>query len=134
MRIAALVIVSAALASAGAALAIGPPQPPQPSSTDSTKPSSTGLAGYVSRGPITPNCAPDDSCFRPARVTLRFSRQGRVLARAATLASGAYRIALRPGVYAVSVSASLGRLKPSVVRLPASGWRRVNFTLTTGIY
>jgi hypothetical protein len=64
---------------------------------------------------------------------LRFSRQGRFVARAATRSSGAYRIALAPGVYSVSVTAGFGRLTPSLVRLPANGWRRVNFTLTTGI-
>jgi hypothetical protein len=137
MRIVALGLVSAALALAGAALAIGPPQPPSPDGIATTVPlatSPTGLVGYVSRGPITPNCDAGDSCFRPARVTLRFSRQGRLVARAATRVSGAYRIALRPGVYSVSVAAGLGRLTPSIVRLPVNRWRRVNFTLTTGIY
>ena len=137
MRIAALAIVSAALVSAGVALATpGPPQPPQPVST-STQPlptSPTGLVGYVSRGPIAPRCAPGNSCYRPAQVTLRFSRQGSPVARAATRASGAYRIALAPGVYSVSVAARLGFLRPSLVRVPADRWKRVNFTLSTGIY
>jgi hypothetical protein len=137
MRIAALAFVSVALVSAGVALATpGPPQPPQPVSTSTTPTpiSPTGLVGYVSRGPITPNCAPGNSCFRPARVMLRFSRPGQLVTRAPTRVTGAYRIALAPGIYSVSVAAGLGRLKPSLVRVPADRWRHVNFTLGTGIY
>src|SRR6266540_3374279 len=104
MRIVALGLVSAALVAAGAALAIGPPQPPSPDGIattvkSATSPTPTGLFGHVSRGPTTPNCDANDPCFQPVQVTLRFSRQGRLVVRTATRVSGAYRIALRPGVY-----------------------------------
>jgi hypothetical protein len=134
MRIATLSIVFAALASAGSALAlIGPPQPPVP--TGQTVPSTgTGLIGYVSRGPVTPRCTPGRACFTPAHVTLRFGQQATIVARTATRTTGTYRIALKPGVYTVSVTAGLGRLRPSTVTVPATGWKRVNFVLTTGIY
>ncbi len=135
MRVpAATAIVLGVLASAGAASAIvGPPQPPQ---RPPTAPSATGLFGYVSRGPLSPRCVPPRPCFRPARVTLRFGRTGArvLLGRATTQASGAYRVALRPGVYSVTVAPGLGRVKPSLVVVPAGGWKRVVFILDTGIY
>ena len=127
MRVAAVALVLLAL-TAGVALAIGPPQPPQPGLT-----SPTGLVGYVSRGPIGLTCAPTATCFRPARVTLRFARGGVVLARAATRLTGAYRIGLRPGVYSVSAGVGLGLLRPAVVRVPAAGWKTVNFIVATSL-
>ena len=71
-----------------------------------------------------------------ARVTLRFGRSGSnaLLGRATTRAAGDFRVALRPGVYTVTVTPSLGRLRPSLVRVPATGWKRIVFVIDTGIY
>jgi hypothetical protein len=138
MRIAILSAISLGLVAAGAALAVGPPQPPQPATTTAQTVGApaveSGLYGYVRRGPVTPTCAPGDACFRPARVTLRFTRAGALVATAATRATGRYRVALAPGLYTVSVPRSQGLLKPGVVRVAAESWRRVIFVLSTGIY
>lgn len=136
MRIATLAIVSAALASGGSAFAIGPPRPPQPPPGPPLPASGTGLIGYVSRGPVSPVCRVSMPCFRPAQVTLRFGRRLAVAVRVSTRPTGGYRVALKPGIYTVSVAGTgrLGRLRPSTVTVPASGWKRVNFVLSTGIY
>jgi hypothetical protein len=131
------IAIAAALASAGAALAIEPPQPPIPTetTTTATAPPASGLVGYVSRGPVRPLCRPTESCYRPARVTLQFRPAGRPAVQITTRATGAYRVSLAPGLYTVWVRlVGLQRLKPSVVHVPASGFRRVDFVLGTGIY
>jgi hypothetical protein len=130
------IVIAAALASAGAALAIEPPQPPIPAETTTVAATQTsGLLGYVSRGPVRPLCRPTESCYRPARVTLQFRPAGSPAVQTATRATGAYRVSLAPGLYTVWVRlAGLQRLKPSVVRVPATGFRRVDFVLGTGIY
>ena len=138
MRVATLAIVCAALASGSSALAIGPPRPPQPppGPPQPLPASGTGLIGYVSRGPVSPVCRVGVPCFRPAQVTLRFGRRQAVAVRISTRPTGGYRVALKPGIYTVSVAGTgrLGRLRPSAVTVPASGWKRVNFVLSTGIY
>jgi hypothetical protein len=132
-RLVALGLLVGVLLFAGSVRATpGPPQPPQPLPTTTT--SSTGLVGYVARGPLAPTCHPFQPCFRPARVVLRFARDGVVKATAATRVSGSYRVALAPGVYTVSVAARAGRLKQSTVRVPTDRWHHVNFVLSTGIY
>jgi hypothetical protein len=138
VRIATLAIVAAALASGSGALAIGPPRPPQPppAPPQPLPASGTGLIGYVSRGPVSPVCRVGVPCFRPAQVILRFGRRQAVAVRVSTRPTGVYRVVLKPGTYTVSVAGAgrLGRLRPSVVTVPASGWKRVNFVLSTGIY
>jgi hypothetical protein len=134
MRLATLAIVVAALMPGSAAFAIGPPRPPQPGPLPPLPTTGTGVAGHVSRGSVTPICRVRQLCYRPARVTLTFGRHSAATVRVATLSTGEFRIALKPGVYTVSVASGLGRLMPSTVTVPASGWRRVNFVLSTGIY
>jgi hypothetical protein len=136
MRLATFAIVCAMLASGGVASAIGPPRPPQPppGPTQPLPASGTGLIGYVSRGPVSPICRPGVSCFRPAQVTLRFGRRKAVAVRVSTRPTGTYRVALKPGIYAVSAGTGVARLRPAIVTVPTSGWRRVNFVLSTGIY
>ena len=131
MHIAAMAALSAAFPSLAI---IGPPQPPQP---PPSAPSATGLSGYVGQGPLGPHCVPPSPCFRPMpRVTLRFGRTGRnvLLGRATTRAAGDFRVALRPGVYSVTMTPSLGHIRPSLVRVPSTGWKRVVFVIDTGIY
>jgi hypothetical protein len=140
-----LVAVAAVLAlggsGAGVALAITkPPQPPEPGTAPTptvTAPSvefGSGLFGHVSRGPTAPNCAPTDPCFRPARVALQFWRLGKLRVLVATKATGKYRIDLPAGRYTVRIRRDLGVIKPSTVRVPADGFKRVDFTVSTGIY
>jgi hypothetical protein len=137
VRIATLAIVCAALTSASGALAIGPPRPhqPPPAPPQPLPASGTGLIGSVSRGPVSPICRVNVPCYRSAQVTLRFGRHDAVAVRVATRSTGTYRVALKPGLYTVSAGTTgLARLRPSVVTVPASGWKRVNFVLSTGIY
>jgi hypothetical protein len=99
--------------------------------------SSSGLRGLVTRGPIVPVCAAEQPCDEPAKnVTLVFSRDGRVVRRATTNEKGRYRVALAPGVYAVRLKTrqSIGRgLEPTRARVVANRFRRVDFSIDTGI-
>jgi hypothetical protein len=119
MRALAVLAVAVAASSAGA----------------TTTPS--GLRGLVTRGPIVPVCAAGQPCDAPAKnVTLVFSRYGRVVRRATTNDHGRYRVRLAPGLYAVrlQVKQQIGRgLQPVRARVVASRFRRVDFSIDTGI-
>lgn len=95
--------------------------------------SASGLHGTVLIYPASPTCQPGTSCTRPAaHALLRFSRGGTVVARVRTDGRGRYRIALRPRIYRVT-SANGAALKPARVTVAAGRFRRVTFTLDTGI-
>ena len=103
--------------------------------------SSSGLRGIVMRGPIAPVCAVDQPCDAPAKdVTLVFSRNGEVVRRTTTNDKGRYRVALAPGLYSVRLGKAQrqvqrigGGLQPTRVRVLADRFRRVDFTIDTGI-
>ena len=96
----------------------------------------TGLYGTVHRGPITPVCGVDVPCDEPANATLIFSRAGKTIGRVHTRADGSYRIQLRPGRYSVrtnSPSLFERRPNPATATVPRVGYRRINFSIDTGI-
>ena len=99
--------------------------------------SQSGLRGLVTRGPIVPVCAAEQPCDAPAKnVTLVFSRYGRVVRRATTNDQGRYRVRLAPGLYAVrlQVKQQIGRgLQPERARVARNRFRRVDFSIDTGI-
>jgi hypothetical protein len=105
-----------------------------PPSVSAGEPSS-GLAGRVLRGPVSPVCVTTRPCQVGASVILAFSRTGALVAKVKSTRSGDYRIALAPGVYTVSLAlrAPLWRLSPRTVRVPAGRYARVNFLIDTGI-
>lgn len=121
MRIAVLLCAGAVAASGGVAAAQ----------------SDTGLYGRVVIYPALPVCQQGVSCSRPAgHVVLRFWRDGRRVAAVRTNANGTFRLALRPGTYAVtSPAARLKRpgLHPGKATVPRGRFARVNFTLDVGI-
>jgi hypothetical protein len=116
------------LAALAAALAVS-------SAGAATKPS--GLRGLVTRGPLVPVCAVGQPCEGPAKnVTLAFVRNGRVARRTTTSELGRYRVQLAPGLYAVrlQVRQRIGRgLQPTRVRVVSGRFRRVDFSIDTGI-
>jgi hypothetical protein len=96
----------------------------------------SGLRGLVTRGPVQPVCRGTGSCDEPAvGVTLRFSRSGRVVARATTNRKGWYSVQLRPGRYSVRTN----RRGPEAIPLPAGvtvprgRTARRDFSLDTGL-
>jgi Carboxypeptidase regulatory-like domain len=98
--------------------------------------SASGLYGTVREGPIRPVCRANTSCDRPAvNLRLRFVRNGMTVAAVRTDGSGRYRVALRPGRYAVrAAAAGLGSIvEPSQVTVPAARYARVNLYRDTGI-
>jgi hypothetical protein len=108
---------------------------PAVSARNGTAKSASGLFGIVSRGPTKPVCEVNASCTAPAKVTLIFSRRGHEVARTHTGLSGAYRISLAAGSYAVSTTLPVfGRVPdPATVRVAKSRFREVDFMLDTGI-
>ena len=97
----------------------------------------SGLRGFVTRGPIVPVCTVEQPCDGPAKnVTLAFVRNGHVVGRTTTNELGRYRVALAPGLYAVrlQVKQRIGRgLQPTRARVVANRFRRVDFSIDTGI-
>lgn len=99
--------------------------------------SSTGLHGFVLRGPIKPVCRTDEPCKGPAagaRVT--FTSDGGAVFSTLTRATGFYRITVPPGAYAVRVRGTRtgrGIPTPRRVRVRAGADGRVDFFVDTGI-
>ena len=97
----------------------------------------SGLRGVVTRGPIMPVCMVDQPCDEPAaNVRLVFLRNGVVVSRARTGATGWYRVALAPGRYAVRLPGkpAMGRIvKPQTARVFRGRYSRVDFSIDTGI-
>ena len=116
-----LLVVCAAAGSAGAGASTNP----------------SGLWGMVKRGPITPVCVAEQPCYAPAKgVTLVFVRGGVVVRRATTNDLGRYRVRLAAGTYFVRLPQrpAIGRdLQPVRARVRAGGYRRVDFSIDTGI-
>jgi hypothetical protein len=100
-------------------------------------PASSGLHGIVTRGPIVPVCVAEQPCSAPAKnVTLLFSRNGRVIARARTDLAGRYHLRLRPGSYGVALTTTprIGRgLEPDHARVRTGRYVRLDFSIDTGI-
>lgn len=96
-----------------------------------------GLHGIVTRGPTTPVCKVGVPCSAPAvGAVLIFSRAGYVVARVRTSVGGRYSIRLPAGLYTVRLSPTprIGfGLRPTMVRVVRGAYRRLNFSIDTGI-
>ncbi|HEX6699757.1 MAG TPA: hypothetical protein VF101_03425 [Gaiellaceae bacterium] len=105
--------------------------------TSAAATTSSGLFGFVRRGPIVPVCVVEQPCDGPARnMTLVFWRNGKAAGRTTTSKTGAYRIRLASGVYTMrpAGSATIGRgAEPAKARVVAGRFRRVDFFVDTGI-
>jgi hypothetical protein len=104
--------------------------------TEGSAKSTSGLYGTVREGPTQPVCRVNERCDRlAANLRLRFVRNGMTVASARTDGRGRYRVALRPGRYAVRLTTQgLGSLvEPAHVTVPAARYARVNFYRDTGI-
>jgi hypothetical protein len=95
----------------------------------------TGLYGKVTKGPLKPVCSDAEPCDGPAAdMPLVFSRNGTVVARTRTGDDGRYRVALKPGRYAVRAGpTSFNTPNPTGASVPRTGFRRVDFFVDTGI-
>jgi hypothetical protein len=105
--------------------------------SSSSATTSSGLYGFVRRGPIVPVCVAGQPCDGPARsFPLVFRRNGKIVARTTTTRTGAYRVRLAPGAYSVTSTGrtTIGRPpRPSTARVLAGKFRRVDFFVDTGI-
>lgn len=94
-----------------------------------------GLHGVVHVGPIRPVCTANEPCDRPAQVTIVFTRRG-VGKRVRSDGDGRYRIALAPGIYAVSTVERIGirpNITPRLVKVRPGHVDRLDFSIDTGI-
>jgi carboxypeptidase family protein len=93
----------------------------------------SGLAGVVSRGPVTPVCRQGMPCSKPyPHATLLFSRAG-VTKRVVTDEKGAYRISLVPGRYGVRVAQAQFGSRPTSAFVPRGRYAELNISVDTGI-
>jgi len=93
----------------------------------------SGLRGVVRRGPITPVCSAGRPCSAPAKeIALTFARHGHTW-KTKTDDEGRYRIALRPGVYSVTIATQRPGLPPFKATVPRGRVGVRNFTIDTGI-
>lgn len=95
------------------------------------------VAVAATRGPITPVCKVGQSCDGPAEgVQLVVRRDGTVVKRAVTNASGLARLILRPGRYKVTAyygAAMHARLQAKSVVVVAGRTAQLRFSFDTGI-
>jgi hypothetical protein len=93
----------------------------------------SGLAGVVSRGPVSPVCREGEPCSKPyPHATLLFSRAG-VTKRTVTDEKGAYRLALAPGRYGVRVAQAHFGWRPTSALVPRGRYAKLNVFVDTGI-
>jgi hypothetical protein len=89
------------------------------------------LFGSVTIGPVTPVCQAGVPCDRPAaQVKLTFTRLGHTFS-ATTNGSGAYRVQLAPGIYAVRASEGMS-MRPRNINVHAPT-THLDFSIDTGI-
>ncbi len=97
----------------------------------------SGLYGMVSRGPTAPVCHVGKPCSAPASGShLVFHRHGVVIARVRVARNGRYSVALRPGIYRVTVKPAqkIGSgISPRRVRVKIGPARELDFQIDTGI-
>jgi hypothetical protein len=107
---------------------------PLTAGTSAATPSS-GLHGFVRKGPITPVCYEDVPCDGPAAgVVLTFVRADGTRAQVKTRATGFYRIKLPAGRYTVKASQGHPPLPyPQKVRVRVGHDDRLDFYIYTGI-
>jgi hypothetical protein len=92
-----------------------------------------GLAGHVTKGPLTPVCRVGVPCNGPAaNVSMVFLRRGAQAGHTTTDHAGKYRLALAPGLYTVRFAAGM-RSSPTTARVPAGRFGHLNFSIDTGI-
>jgi hypothetical protein len=95
----------------------------------------SGLHGTVTKSPTMPVCRVGQSCSAPVQVTLLFRRAGHTY-RARSNTTGAYRITLAPGYYAVSTVEKIGiypNIRPRNVHVRAGHNDKLDFSIDTGI-
>ena len=93
----------------------------------------TGIAGQVTRGPITPVCHAEEPCDGPApNLAVTISQHGSAVAATTlttTSADGTFATSLTPGRYTVAV----GRTTPQTVDVKVGQVANLEFKVDTGI-
>jgi hypothetical protein len=79
-----------------------------------TSPSTTtGLAGVMVRGPVTPVCRVDAPCDAPFSATFNVERSGRRVTQFQSDTAGQFTVFLAPGAYTVVPNADAPVISPS---------------------
>ena len=94
----------------------------------------SGLFGHATKGPLTPVCRVGVPCYGPAdNAKILFVRRGHIVAQTRTDSDGDYRIALRPGRYAIKSKIGFGVVKPTAADVRRGRYSRADLSLDTGI-
>ena len=98
---------------------------------------STGLAGTVVRGPVTPVCLVDVPCDAPFAATFQVRRGGVLVATFQSDGKGAFSVGLAPGSYVIVPAADAPIIDPAsqakTVAVGADGVTTVQLEFDTGI-
>jgi hypothetical protein len=91
----------------------------------------TGVAGTVTRGPITPVCVAEQPCDGPAPgIRVSISQQGAIVERTTTAADGTFAVALFPGRYLCTVA---GRAPSQTFDVETGDVTHLDVRVDTGI-
>lgn len=78
-------------------------------------------------------CVAEQPCSAPvAGATLEFNRAGHAAIQVRTNSKGAYSVVLAPGTYGVAL-AKPRKMDPTSARVVSGSFRRVDFSIDTGI-
>jgi hypothetical protein len=78
-------------------------------------------------------CVAEQPCSAPVvGATLVFERAGHASVQVRTNSKGVYRIVLAPGMYSVAL-AKPRKMDPTHARVVSGSFRRVDFSIDTGI-
>lgn len=98
---------------------------------------STGLAGTVMRGPVTPVCRVDVPCEAPFSASFDVRRDGVRVAGFQSDQEGKFTVMLAPGTYDVVPAANAPLMNPSLqaktVTVDRAGLTEVHLLFDTGI-
>jgi hypothetical protein len=94
----------------------------------------TGLEGTVRRGPVQAACREGEPCDVPVQARFALQRDGHVVARFASDATGSFVVYAAPGRYAVIPDEPIGiGREPIEVTVEPAGLTHVDLTFDTGI-
>jgi hypothetical protein len=106
-------------------------------STAADSMASTGLAGTVRRGPVTPVCRVDVPCDAPFSASFDVRRDGVRIASFQSDEEGRFNVALAPGSYVIVPAADAPLMNPAAqaktVTVDRAGLTEVHLLFDTGI-
>lgn len=130
---AAAVLLLSACASGSSEKTIGSDEPIGPPTTVVT----TGLEGYVIRGPVQPVCINGQPCEEPFAATFHVQQDGNAIQQFTTGADGYFVVYLEPGAYEIVPDDAAPLHQPAqqarAISVGETGLTLVEISFDTGI-